>query len=345
MADESKTLIVEEQDYMSRSVKKLKSGDVLSPMDGVEAINLNNSEAEPEETVEDMEDDQVLDLGPEPENKQSQENVDANLVRAKPNQEVSNLELTNQGSQLRQKKAETPIQGSKRQNPSPQFANSTKKPSKTHLEKAQEHTVVVSHSTRSPAKAKDSVPRAPPKGPPNPPKAKQKDFDEILYHMKMAEKRNGTVDKLQKIVFHFSAAISSWQDVMLLSCIMAFFMNYFAFLNTTLDSALTQIENLLTEKNIKGDIALHVAARAKNVNAEKPVVTKEIVDDDKCESGDAFSKKLKKKRIKWLTAKILHQVIRGDKRAPVMESENEDGFPIFKSDKGESDSPKVEVKN
>ncbi|KAF7813308.1 peptidyl-prolyl cis-trans isomerase FKBP53 [Senna tora] len=72
------------------------------------------------------------------------------------------------------------------------------------------------------------------------------------------------------------------------------------------------------------------------------VVIEEIVDDDKPESGDASSKKLKKKDQMANSKNSQLQVVRGDKRVPVLESEDEDGFPISTSDKGESDSQKAE---
>ncbi|KAF7821085.1 uncharacterized protein G2W53_026540 [Senna tora] len=76
---------------------------------------------------------------------------------------------------------EQPPNGHDAQTEPKQSSHPVKKASKPHLEKSQEHTVVVSHSqgikigqsiSKSPAKVKDSIPRIPPKGPPDPPKAK-----------------------------------------------------------------------------------------------------------------------------------------------------------------------------
>ncbi|KAI9070953.1 hypothetical protein K1719_047079 [Acacia pycnantha] len=69
------------------------------------------------------------------------------------------------------------------------------------------------------------------------------------------------------------------------------------------------------------------------------VVIEEIVDDDKPESGDNASKK-SKKQVQMPNSKddknsLQPIVVRGDKGVPVLESEDEDGFPISASLKAE----------
>lgn len=71
------------------------------------------------------------------------------------------------------------------------------------------------------------------------------------------------------------------------------------------------------------------------------------MDDDKPENGDGPSKPLKKKN-QIANSKdsknSQHQiVVRGDKGIPVLESEDEDGFPISTSDKSKSDSQEAEA--
>ncbi|XP_054786429.1 peptidyl-prolyl cis-trans isomerase FKBP53 [Prosopis cineraria] len=70
------------------------------------------------------------------------------------------------------------------------------------------------------------------------------------------------------------------------------------------------------------------------------VVIEELVDDDKPESGDNASKKSKKK-VQMPNSKDSKNsqqqiVVRGDKGLPLMESEDEDGFPISASLKEEA---------
>lgn len=71
------------------------------------------------------------------------------------------------------------------------------------------------------------------------------------------------------------------------------------------------------------------------------------MDDDKPESGDGPSKQLKKKNqiANSKDSKISqHQIMAsGETGITLLESEDEDGFPISTADKGKSDSQKADV--
>ncbi|KAF7826704.1 non-LTR retroelement reverse transcriptase-like [Senna tora] len=128
---------------------------------------------------------------------QVQETMETRPTVTVQRQGTNQPENRSQGIKVKQKKVEIIHQPTKRQNLNTTPSHPVKKASKPHLEKSQEHTIVVSHSqgikigqsiSKSPAKVKDSIPRFPPKGPLEPPKAKQKkDFDDVLFQMKMAE--------------------------------------------------------------------------------------------------------------------------------------------------------------
>ncbi|KAF7806413.1 heat shock 70 kDa protein-like [Senna tora] len=193
-------LTPEEQDVLDRSAKKLKSGDLSKPMDGVVNASSNNGvSTEPDSSITVMEDVQMPELEdiPQPE---ISVNVDKNEKRPhlsykekllgingrgagtisddepfsdfddmeeetnravketqhskpKPTPETIPVENRSQGFKVKPKKVDmTPI-NNKRQTHIFQSVIPTKKNPKPHLEKAQEHTVVVSQSPGCPAHA------------------------------------------------------------------------------------------------------------------------------------------------------------------------------------------------